>query len=84
MEDGPQRVYEFEYYKTIGNRILLEEVIVPEKFGGLSGGPVLDEQGLVVGIVSNSTNDPDTDKKYFSPCAISSVATFLRTFKGSN
>lgn len=84
MEDGPQRVYEFEYYKTIGNRILLKEVIVPEKFGGLSGGPVLDEQGLVVGIVSNSTNDPDTDKKYFSPCAISSLGTFLGNIKGSN
>ena len=84
MEEGPQRVYEFEYYKTIGNRILLKEVIVPEKFGGLSGSPVLDEQGLVVGIVSNTTNDPDTDKKYFSPCAITSLASFLKTVKKGN
>ena len=81
MENGPQRVYEFAYYKTIGNRILLKEVIVPEKFGGLSGSPVLDEKGLVVGLVSNGTVDPDTNKKYFSPCAITSVAAFLENLK---
>ncbi|WP_207532728.1 trypsin-like serine protease [Desertivirga arenae] len=73
MEGGAQRVYEFEYYKTIGNRILLKEVIVPEQFGGLSGAPLLDEQGLVVGIVSNGTQDPETGKKYFSPCSIQSL-----------
>jgi len=79
MEEGPQRVYEFEYYKTIDNRILLKDVSVPEKFGGLSGSPLVDEQGLVVGIVSNATNDPGTDKKYFSPCTISSLISFLET-----
>jgi hypothetical protein len=81
MESGPQRVYEFEYYKTIGNRILLKEVIVPEKFGGLSGSPLLDEEGSVVGIVSNGTTDPDTDKKYFSPCVMTNVASFLENLK---
>jgi hypothetical protein len=77
MESGEQRVYEFEYYKTIGNRILLKDLIVPEQFGGLSGAPVVDEQGQVVGLVSNGTVDPATNKKYFSPCAINSVITFL-------
>lgn len=77
MDSGPQRVYEFEYHKTIGNRILVKDIIVPEKFGGLSGAPLVDENGLVVGIVSNGTVDPDTDKKYFSPCAISSLSSFL-------
>ncbi len=81
MENGPQRVYEFEYYKTIGNRILLKEVIVPEKKGGLSGAPVLDEAGLVVGIVSNGTMDPDTNKKYFSPCVMTGVVSFLDNLK---
>jgi hypothetical protein len=84
MEEGPQRVYEFEYYKTIGNRILMKELIVPEKFGGLSGSPVLDQQGRVVGIVSNTTYDPVTDKKYFSPYSISPLVSFLQTIKGSN
>lgn len=77
IETGSQRVYEFEYYKTIGDRILLKDIIVPEQFGGLSGAPVVDEQGLVVGIVSGATADPDTNKKYFSPCAISGLLKFL-------
>jgi hypothetical protein len=78
MESGKQRVYEFEYYKTIGHRILLKDVIVPEQFGGLSGAPVVDEQGAVVGIVSNSTTDPDTDRKYFSPCVLDELIAFLQ------
>lgn len=77
MESGSQRVYEFEYYKTIGNRILLKEVIVPEQFGGLSGAPLVDEQGMLVGIVSNGTVDPETGKKYFSPCKVDGLIAFL-------
>ncbi|MES2277744.1 MAG: trypsin-like peptidase domain-containing protein [Bacteroidota bacterium] len=81
METGPQRVYEFEYYKTIGNRLLLKDVVVPELLGGLSGAPVVDEQGLVVGLVSNSTVDPDTQKKYFSPCSIATLTGFLNRYQ---
>lgn len=81
MENGPQRVYEFEYHKTIGNRILLKELIVPEKFGGLSGAPVVDENGLIVGIVSGATADPETDQKYFSPCSITGLVSFLEKIK---
>ncbi|MES2574950.1 MAG: trypsin-like serine protease [Bacteroidota bacterium] len=83
METGKQRVYEFEYYKTIGNRILLKDVIVPEKFGGLSGSPVVDEKGLLVGIVSGGTDDPETDKKYFSPCSITNLVSFLDKVKAN-
>ena len=81
MENGKQRVYEFEYYKTIGHRILLKDIVVPEQFGGLSGAPVIDEQGAVVGLVSNSTEDPDTGKKFFSPCTIDGLITFLQNTK---
>ncbi|WJS94245.1 serine protease [Flavobacterium johnsoniae] len=77
MENGPQRVYEFEYYKTIANRILLKDILVPEKFGGLSGAPLVDENGLLVGIVSNGTVDPDSNKKFFSPCSVTNLAAFL-------
>ena len=77
MEQGSQRVYEFEYYKSIGDRILLKDLIVPEQFGGLSGAPVVDQQGLVVGIVSGGTLDPTTNKKYFSPCTMDGVIKFL-------
>lgn len=77
METGEQRVYEFEYFKTIGNRILLKELIVPEQFGGLSGAPLIDEKGMLVGIVSNGTIDPDSNKKYFSPCELTNLVAFL-------
>jgi hypothetical protein len=83
METGKQRVYEFEYYKTIGDRILIKDVIVPEKFGGLSGSPLVDEKGLVIGIVSGGTTDPETDKKYFSPCSITNLVAFLDEIKPS-
>ncbi|WP_324672271.1 trypsin-like serine protease [Hymenobacter sp. GOD-10R] len=81
MDSGPQRVYEFEYYKTIDNRILVKDVVVPEQFGGLSGAPLVDEQGQVVGIVSNGTVDPTSGKKYFSPCAVSGLLSFLDTYQ---
>ncbi|MEA5461047.1 trypsin-like serine protease [Arcicella sp. LKC2W] len=81
MEEGEQRVYEFEYHKTIENRILLKEVIVPEKFGGLSGAPLVDEKGLVVGIVSNATIDPESNEKYFSPCTLTGVISVIEQFQ---
>jgi len=82
METGKQRVYEFEYFKTLNNRILLKDIIVPEKFGGLSGAPLVDEQGYVVGIVSNGTVDPDSNKRYFSPCALDGLITFIKKYQG--
>ncbi|RZK59246.1 MAG: hypothetical protein EOO91_05735 [Pedobacter sp.] len=77
MESGEQRVYEFEFYKIFGNRILLKDVIVPELFGGLSGAPVVDENGKVVGIVSGSTTDPDTKKKFFSPFYLTELKSII-------
>ncbi|MGY2132344.1 trypsin-like serine protease [Hymenobacter sp. HD11105] len=82
MESGPQRVYEFAYYKTIGNRILLKDIVVPEQFGGLSGAPLVDKQGLVVGIVSNGTED--SGKKYFSPCSVKGLVSFIEKYQHSN
>jgi hypothetical protein len=54
MKEGNQRVYEFEFYKTKGTHHLIKKLIIPEKMGGLSGGPVVDGDGKLVGIVSNS------------------------------
>jgi V8-like Glu-specific endopeptidase len=78
METGEQRVYEFEFHKKIDKRILLKDLIVPEQFGGLSGAPVVDENGKVVGIVSGSTTDPESDKKYFSPYYLKDLSPFIK------
>ena len=77
MESGEQRVYEFEFYKIIGDRILLKDIIVPEQFGGLSGAPVVDENGKVVGIVSGATTDPESKKKFFSPFYLTKLVSFI-------
>ena len=45
-------LYEFEYYKTKGTHHLMKKHIIPETMGGLSGGPVVDGDGKLVGIVS--------------------------------
>jgi len=79
MSEGEQRVYEFEYFKTKGTHIYLKNIIVPEKFGGLSGSPVLDENGLLVGIVSNSIFNVLRMKKIFSPCSVENLKQFLET-----
>lgn len=78
---GPQRVYEFEYYKTVSHRLLLRDVLVPALLGGLSGAPLVDEQGALVGIVSNSTTDPATGIKYFSPCPVEGLRAFIEEYQ---
>jgi len=80
MTEGAQRVYEFKYYKTRGTHILLKNIIVPEKFGGLSGAPVIDENGMLVGIVSNSTFEITALSKLFSPCKIDNLKHFLDNY----
>jgi len=81
MEEGPQRVYEFEYYKTVDHRLLLKDVIVPEQFGGLSGAPLVDEQGQLVGIVSGATVDPVSKQKYFSPYPVDGLRAFIENYQ---
>ncbi len=78
---GPQRVYEFDYYKTVGHRLLLKDVLVPEFLGGLSGAPLVDEAGALVGLVSNSTVDPVTGTKYFSPCSVDGLRAFVESYQ---
>ena len=81
MEAGPQRVYEFEYYKTVDHRLLLKDVVVPEQFGGLSGAPLVDEQGDLVGIVSGGTVDPVSKQKYFAPCPVDGLRAFIENYQ---
>lgn len=65
---GPQRIYKAKYFKSIGNHILIEHTD-NSNLAGTSGGPVVDVDGNLVGIVSNYTFDEDTQKWYGSPCS---------------
>jgi len=67
--EGPQRVYPYEYIKTVGNKLLLENKGPFSNRAGLSGGPIVDSRQRLVGIVSDFTADPVDGKMYFSPCS---------------
>jgi hypothetical protein len=80
MKEGAQRVYEFEFYKTNGTHILLKKIIVPEKMGGLSGGPVVDINGKLVGIVSNSKFSFWNMENLVSPVGVVELKEFLDNY----
>lgn len=84
MKEGDQRVYEFEYYKTKGAHHLLKKLIIPDKMGGLSGAPVLDENGKLVGIVSNSEFVFFAMEKMFAPVGIVNLKAFLDNYLSEN
>lgn len=80
MKEGNQRVYEFEYYKTKGTHHLMKKLIIPEKMGGLSGAPVVDEDGKLVGIVSNSKFNLFSMEKMFAPVGTIELKAFLDNY----
>ncbi len=67
--EGSQRVYPYEYYKTVGNKLLLRNPRPQTNRAGLSGGAIVDSQQRLVGIVSDFTADPDSGQMFFSPCS---------------
>jgi len=80
MKEGDQRVYEFEYYKTKGTHHLLKKLKIPEKMGGLSGGPVVDLDGKLVGIVSNGEFNLFTMEKMLAPVGTVELKAFLDNY----
>ena len=72
---GEQRIYEVKFVKSLANKILVE---MPNlNLAGTSGSPVLDKNGLLVGIVSNYTQDEETQKWYGSPCNTKYLVSIL-------
>ncbi|MBN1463430.1 MAG: trypsin-like peptidase domain-containing protein [Paludibacteraceae bacterium] len=80
MKEGDQRVYEFEFYKTKGTHLLMKKLIIPEKMGGLSGGPVVDEDGKLVGIVSNNEFSLFAMEKMPAPVGTDDLKAFLNNY----
>lgn len=81
MQEGDQRVYEFEYYQTKGTHLLLKKIIIPEKMGGLSGGPVVDKDCKLAGIVSNSEFSFFTMEKLLTAVGTVGLKEFLDNYQ---
>ena len=80
MKEGNQHVYEFEFYKTKGTHHLIKKLIIPEKMGGLSGGPVVDEDGKLVGIVSTSEFSLFAMENMLAPVGTVDLKAFLDNY----
>lgn len=59
------------------NLLIKLEGFNPSELRGLSGAAVLNEAGLVVGIVSNTVPDKEAGGLFFAPFSIQPVMTFL-------
>lgn len=77
MKEGDQRVYEFKYYKSKGTHHIMKHKLIPDKFGGLSGAPVVDTDGKLVGIVSGHEFIVLAMQKMFSPVGTTGLKAFL-------
>jgi CBS domain-containing protein len=80
MKEGNQRVYEFEFYKTKGTHHLMKKRIIPEKMGGMSGGPVVDEDGKLVGIVSKGEFSLLAMENMLAPVGTVDLKAFLDNY----
>ncbi len=77
---GPQRIYRFKYDVTEGNLHTLVQVKGPKELAGLSGSPVVDQNGLLVGVVSSGWEDEDTKVSYLQASKASDIKRFLESY----
>ena len=84
MTEGSQRVYEFEFYKTKGTHHLMKKLIIPDKMGGLSGGPVVDEDGKLVGVVSKGEFSLLAMQDMVAPVGTDDLKAFLDDYLNKN
>lgn len=78
---GPQRVYEYTYKTTDGDYYEIVQVKGPESLAGLSGSPVVDAAGQVVGLVSSGWEDEETGATIVAATSIENLRAFLELGK---
>ena len=55
--DGPPKLYSFKVYRVVGNQIFMEPVNFTDNAAGLSGSPIFNRDGHLVGISSGETGN---------------------------
>lgn len=74
---GSQRIYEYTFEETEGNYHNLIQVKGPERLGGLSGSPVVDKKGKLVGLVTSGWADEKSNKVYLQATSSKNMLRFL-------
>jgi len=74
---GEQRVYEYKFNQTEGDYHNLTQVNGPISLGGLSGSPLVDEKGNVVGIVSSGWEDEKTKEIILQATSVKNAIEFI-------
>lgn len=74
---GAQRVYEYTFDEIEGNYLNLIQVKGPPSMGGLSGAPIVDEKGQLVGLVSSGWEDEETKKVFMQATRMVNTIRFI-------
>lgn len=74
---GVQRVYEYEYDKTEGDYHHLIQIKGPKSLGGLSGAPIVDSRGKIVGLVTSGGEDEKTKKVSIEATGVKNIVKFI-------
>ncbi len=81
---GAQRRYEYTFDQTEGNYHRLVQLKGPTRLGGLSGAPVVDEKGKLVGLVTSGGADEQTKKVMLEVTRSEHMLEFLVKHKGKS
>lgn len=76
-KEGPQRVYEFSFVASEDNSHTLEQITGPKSLAGLSGSPIVDKEGLLIGLVASGWEDEKTQKVFLQASKASDIQHFL-------
>jgi V8-like Glu-specific endopeptidase len=74
---GTQRVYEYKFDKVEGNYYNLKQIKGPKSLAGLSGSPVVDKKGNVIGLVTSGWEDEETKEVILQATSMKKALEFI-------
>ncbi|WP_109437332.1 MULTISPECIES: trypsin-like peptidase domain-containing protein [Aquimarina] len=74
---GAQRVYQYTFDTTEGDYHNLIQIKGPKSLGGLSGAPIVDKKGRIIGLVSSGGEDEKTKEVFLQATNIKNAFKFI-------